>query len=124
MIGLQVLIIVGKAPSDGEKLVISGKLLAEIHERSAEVVLAREYGHSWEVVDFLVGLHAGEEIGLDVVVSPADVEVEVGEGIGLQKPLVLFGDVLDDGVLRVLMGKGVPLTLITSLFFLLAHCAL
>jgi hypothetical protein len=76
------------------------------------------------VVDLLVGLHACEEVGLDVVVGPAEVEVEVGEGVGLQEAFVLLGDVLDDCVLRVWMGIAVPLTLTTSLCFLDAHCAL
>lgn len=69
-------------------------------------------------------LHAGEEVGLDVVVGPAEIEVEIGEGVGLQEPLVLLGDVFHDGVLSVCIGRRIPLTLMTSLFFLLAHCAL
>lgn len=32
-------------------------------------------GVTWEVIDFLMGLHAGKEIGLDVIVGPAEVEV-------------------------------------------------
>lgn len=124
VVGLQVGVIVGQAPGDGEELVVPGELLAEVHECSAEVVLAGEDGHAGEVVDLLVGLHAGEEVGLDVVVGPADVEVEVGEGIGLQEPAILLGDVLDHRVLSVCMQAGVPLTLITNLCFLLAHCAL
>ncbi len=51
------------------------------------------------MVDFLVGLHAGEEFWLDVVVGPADVEVEGGGGVSLHVPLMLFGDMFDDGIL-------------------------
>lgn len=76
------------------------------------------------MVDLLMGLHAGEEVGLDVVVSPAEVEVEIGEGVGLQEPLVLLGHVLDHCVLGVWMREAVPATLMMSLLFLLAHCAL
>lgn len=76
------------------------------------------------MVDLLVRLHACEKIGLDMVVGPAEIKVEVGEGIGLEEPLVLFGDMLDDSVLGVCMGAVVPLTLMTSLCFLLPHCAL
>ena len=35
------------------------------------------------MVDFLVWLHACEEVGLDVIVGPAEIEVEIGEGVGL-----------------------------------------
>jgi hypothetical protein len=80
--------------------------------------------NTWEVVDLLVRLHACEEVRLDVVVCPADVEVEVGERVGLQEPFVLAGDVFDDCVLGICIGGGLPLTLMTSLCFLLAHCAL
>jgi hypothetical protein len=51
------------------------------------------------VVNFLVGLHACEELGLNVVVGPAEVEGEVLNGISLQVPAVLFGNVLHDCVL-------------------------
>lgn len=124
MVGLQVLVVRGEAPGDGEELVVAGELPAEVHECGAEVVLAGEDGHAGEVVDLLVGLHACEEVGPDVVVGPAEVEGEVGERVGLQEPPVLLGDVLDHRVLGVCMQAGVPLTLITSLCFLLAHCAL
>lgn len=81
-------------------------------------------GVTWEVIDFLMGLHAGKEIGLDVIVGPAEVEVQIGEGVGLQEPFILLGDVLDHRVLRVCMGDAVPLTLMTSLFFFDAQWAL
>lgn len=73
------------------------------------------------MVDLLVRLHACEQFRLDVVVGPAEVEVEVGDRLGLQVPLVFAGDVFNDGVLGVCMGGGVPLTLMTSLFLLLAN---
>ena len=76
------------------------------------------------MVDFLVWLHACEEVGLDVIVGPAEIKVEIGEGVGLKEPFILFGDVLDHGVLGVCMGEVLPLTLMTNLFFFDAQCAL
>jgi hypothetical protein len=46
VVGLQVLVVVGQAPSDREKLILSGELFAELHQAVAQVVLARKYGHS------------------------------------------------------------------------------
>lgn len=65
-----------------------------------------------------MGLHAGKEFRFDVVVSPADVEVEGGWRVGLHPPLVLFGDVFDYGILSFYMREGLPLTLIIILCFL------
>ena len=79
---------------------------------------------TWKVVDLLMRLHAGKEFRLDVIVSPAEIEVEIGEGVGLKEPFILFGDVLDHGVLGVCMGEVLPLTLMTNLFFFDAQCAL
>jgi hypothetical protein len=77
------------------------------------------YGsYTWEVIDLLVGLHSGEELGLDMVVSPTDVKVEAGDGVGLQPPLIFFGDMLHHGILGFCMLEGVPLTLMMTLFFL------
>lgn len=72
------------------------------------------------MVDFLVGLHAGEEIRLDVVISPADVEVEIGEGVSLKEPFILLGHVLHHCVLSICVTEELPLTLMISLFFLQA----
>ena len=79
---------------------------------------------TWEVIDFLMGLHSCEEIWFDVVVGPAQIEGEISEWFCLQKPFILFGDMFDDSVLCICVGLGLPLTLMTSLFFLFAHCAL
>lgn len=51
------------------------------------------------MVDFLMGLHASEEFRLDMVIGPADVEVKGSGRVGLHVPLVLFGNMLDDGIL-------------------------
>jgi len=51
------------------------------------------------MVDFLMRLHAGKELSLDVVIRPADIKIEVEDWLGLHEPLVFFGDVLDDGIL-------------------------
>jgi len=51
------------------------------------------------VVDLLVSLHAREEFRLDVVVGPAEVEVEALDGVRLHVPLVLLGHMLHHCVL-------------------------
>lgn len=79
---------------------------------------------TWEVIDFLVGLHAGKEIGLDMVISPADIEVEIGEWVSLKKPFILFGHMLNHCVLCICITSKIPLTFITTLFFLPPICAL
>lgn len=79
---------------------------------------------TWEVIDFLMSLHPCEKIGLDVIIGPAEIECEIGEWLGLQKPFILFGNMLDDSILGICVKLGLPLTLMTSLFFLFAHCAL
>lgn len=56
---------------------------------------------TWEVIDFLVWLHPREEIGFDVVIGPAQIEGEIGEGFGLQEPFILAGDMLDDSILGI-----------------------
>jgi hypothetical protein len=35
------------------------------------------------VIDLLVGLHPREEIGFDVVIGPAQIEGQIGEGLRL-----------------------------------------
>lgn len=70
------------------------------------------------MVDLLVGLHACKEFWLDVVVSPADVKIEIENRVGLHDPLVLLGYVLDRGILGFCMRRGVPATLMMILCFL------
>ena len=55
--------------------------------------------NTWEVVDLLMRLHPGEEIGLDMAIGPAEVEVKVGDWLGLHEPLIFLGEMLDDGIL-------------------------
>lgn len=73
---------------------------------------------TWEVVNFLVGLHAGKEFRLDMIVGPAEVEGQPLGRVGLHVPLVLLGDVFHDGILGLCMGRELPLTLTTILCFL------
>jgi hypothetical protein len=56
---------------------------------------------TWKVIDLLVRLHPREQVRLDVVVSPAKIEVQIGERLGLQIPFILESDVLHDSILRV-----------------------
>lgn len=70
------------------------------------------------MVDLLVRLHSGKELGFDVIVGPADIEVEVGDRVGLQPPFIFFGNVLYHCVLCFCMLRDVPLTLMTTLCFL------
>ena len=70
------------------------------------------------MIDFLVLLHASEELGFDVVVGPADVEVEVLDGVSLHHPFVLLSDVLHHSVLRLCFRAFLPLTLMIILCFL------
>ena len=72
---------------------------------------------TWKVVDLLMRLHAGKEFRLDVIVSPAEIEVEVHYGVCLHVPPVLLGDVLDHGVLGFCVSWRVPATLMTILCF-------
>ena len=54
------------------------------------------------MVYFLMGLHAGEGLGFDHVVGPADVEVEGLDGGVVELPVENFlADVFDYGVLGV-----------------------
>jgi hypothetical protein len=46
VIGQKVLVVVRQTPCDGEELILSRKLLPKLHERSSQVVLAGEDGHS------------------------------------------------------------------------------
>lgn len=70
------------------------------------------------MVNFLVGLHAGKEFRLDMIVGPAEVEGQPLGRVGLHVPLVLLGDVFHDGILGLCMGRELPLTLTTILCFL------
>ena len=70
------------------------------------------------MVDFLVGLHAGEELGFDVIVGPAEVKGEVLYGVSLQVPLFFLDDMFDNSVLGFWMRRGLPLTLMTIFCFL------
>lgn len=70
------------------------------------------------MVDFLVGLHAGEEFGFDVIVGPAEVKSEVLDGVSLQVPLFFLDDMFDNSVLGFWMRRGLPLTLMTIFCFL------
>ncbi len=73
------------------------------------------------MVDLLVSLHAGEEFGLDVVVGPAQVEVQVHHRVRLHVPPVLLSDMFDDSVLGFWVGESVPATLMTILCFLVEN---
>lgn len=73
---------------------------------------------TWEMVNFLVGLHACEEFRLNMIVGPAEVEGQPLGRVGLHVPLVLLGDVFDDCILGLCMGRELPLTLTTILCFL------
>ncbi len=51
------------------------------------------------MVNFLVGLHAGEDLLSAVAVDPAEVEIKIGDGFGGDVPLEFFGYEPNDGVL-------------------------
>lgn len=76
---------------------------------------------TWKVIDLLVRLHPREQVRLDMIVSPAEIEVEIGKRFSLQIPFILESNVLDDSILRVCMEDKLPLTLTMILFFLLAY---
>ena len=101
VVGLEFGVVLGEVPGDGEELVLAWEAFAEVHEGVAEVVFAGEDGHAGEVVDFLVGVHAQEEVGAHVLVRPAYVEVQVVGGLRLQEPLVLLGHVLHHCILGI-----------------------
>lgn len=57
---------------------------------------------TWEMVDFLVGLHLAENLWLHAVIGPADVEGEGVDGGVVEGPVHdLLAEVLHDGVLGV-----------------------
>jgi len=56
------------------------------------------------MIYFLMRLHPRKQLVFDVVVSPANIKSEVGEGLSLHEPFVLFGHVLDHSVLGVCVG--------------------
>jgi hypothetical protein len=53
------------------------------------------------MINFLMWLHASKEIWLDMIVSPAQIEVEVGEWFCLQIPFMFTSNVFDHCVLGV-----------------------
>lgn len=74
--------------------------------------------YTWKMIDLLMRLHSSEQLRFDMVVSPANVEVEASDRICLQPPLIFFGNMFHHSILCLYMLEGVPLTLMISLFFL------
>ena len=53
------------------------------------------------MVNLLVRLHPHKQVRLHMRIGPADVEVEVVDGLSLKEPFILLGHVLDHRVLSV-----------------------
>jgi hypothetical protein len=89
----------GKAPSDGEEVVVFWELLSELHEAFAEEVFSGEDFHTWEMIDFLIGLHACKDLLSTVSIDPAEVKIKIGDGFSGDVPLEFFSDKPNDRVL-------------------------
>jgi hypothetical protein len=66
-------------------------------------------------------LHASKQVWLNMIVGPANIEVQVSKRLRKQKPFILKSDMLDNSILRVYVSNKLPLTLTVILFFLLAN---
>ena len=75
------------------------------------------FGDTWVVIDFLVRLHACEEVSFDVIICPAEIEVEVEDGVSLHPPFMFFCDMFDDCILSFFITECVQLTLMIILCF-------
>ena len=73
------------------------------------------------MIDFLMRLHPGKEIRLDMVIGPTEIKIEISDRLGLHKPFIFLGNMLDNSILSFYIDVDVQLTLITILFFLLAN---
>ena len=73
------------------------------------------------MIDFLMRLHPGKEIRLDMVICPAEIKIKISDRLCLHKPFIFLGNMLDNSILSFYIDVDVQLTLITILFFLLAN---
>ena len=58
-----------------KEAVVLGEDAAHFHQVAAEVVLARQPVHAWEMVDFLIGPHFRELVWSHVGVDPLQIPV-------------------------------------------------
>jgi hypothetical protein len=85
-----------------EEIILLRVILPQFHEIPAQVVLPRQDIHAGEVVDLLVGLHSGQKLRFNHVVSPAQVEVQILDWGVVELPFHDFlADELHHGVLGV-----------------------
>jgi len=45
VVGLELVVVLWEVPSHWEEIILLGKSLPEVHERVAQIVLPRKYGH-------------------------------------------------------------------------------
>lgn len=77
--------------------------------------------YTWIVIDFLMRLHASEEIAFDVIISPTDIEVKVEYWVSLHPPFMFFCDMFDYCILSFLVTECVQLTLMIILCFFVVN---
>ncbi len=75
------------------------KLFSKFHEAFSEEVFSGKNLHSWEVINFLIGLHSCKDLLSTVSINPAYVEVKVADRFSGDVPLKFFGDKPHDRVL-------------------------
>jgi len=70
------------------------------HQPKAKQIFTRQDVDPWEMVNFLVEIHAEESVGLYLAVCPPNIPISAALFL-LYDPSKLFSDFFDDRVLRI-----------------------